>query len=139
MGLGKQPRVELPPGSVPKLNFRKVLSQIDNSYTDIASAMKLALASFPEGAGKRIVLISDGNENMGRAEEQARIAKQNGVQVDIVPIAGGAKKQNEILVERIQAPALTEKDSRLPLRVVIRRFHPQVGVAPVNLRNITLH
>ena len=134
---GKQPRVELPPGSVPKLGFTKVLSQIDNTYTDIAAAMKLALASFPEGAGKRIVLISDGNENLGRAEEQARIAKQNGVQVDIVPIAAGRKHQNEILVVRIEAPALTEKDSRLPLRVVIRSFHPQVVVARVNLRKIT--
>src|SRR5262249_35584421 len=73
---GKEPRLELPPSSVPKLGFTKVLSQIDTSYTNIADALKLALASFPEGSGKRIVLISDGNENLGQAEEQARIAKQ---------------------------------------------------------------
>jgi uncharacterized membrane protein len=134
---GKQPRLELPPFSVPKLGFKKVLSQLDSSYTDIGAAMKLALASFPEGSGKRIVLISDGNENLGQAEEQARIAKQNGVQVDIVPISVGRKQQNEILVERLEAPALTEKDSRLPLRVVIRSFHPQIVVAQLNLRKVT--
>jgi uncharacterized membrane protein len=134
---GKYPRLELPPHSVAKLGFKKVLSQIDNTHTDIAAALKLALASFPEGAGKRVVLISDGNENLGRAEEQARIAKQNGVQVDIVPIAQGLRRQNEILVERIEAPALTEKDSRLPMRVVVRSFHPQVVVARINLRKIT--
>src|SRR5204862_399583 len=134
---GKQPRLELPPSVVPKLNFKKILSQVDSSYTDIAAAMKLALASFPEGSGKRIVLISDGNENMGRAEEQARIARQNGVQVDIVPIASGRRHQNEILVERIEAPVSTEKGTRLPMRVVIRSFHPQVVVAQLNLRKIT--
>ena len=134
---GKQPRLELPPHRVPKLNFSKVYSPIDNSYTDIAGALKLALASFPEGAGKRIVLISDGNENIGRAEEQARLARLNGVQIDVVPIALGRKHQSEILVERIEAPALTEKGTRLPLRVVIRSFHPQVVVARLTLRKIT--
>ena len=43
----------------------------DGNYTDIAAALKLALASFPDDTGKRIVLISDGNENLGNAEEQA--------------------------------------------------------------------
>ncbi|MBI3821126.1 MAG: VWA domain-containing protein [Planctomycetes bacterium] len=134
---GKHPRLELPPHAVKKLGFSKILSKVDNSYTDIAAALKLGLASFPEGSGKRIVLISDGNENMGRAEEQARLAKQNGVQIDIVPIAAGRKHQNEILVERIEAPSVTQKGARLPLRVVVRSFHPQVVVAELNLRKIT--
>ena len=134
---GKQPRLELPPSNAPKLGFKKVLSPIDSSYTDIAAAMKLALASFPEGSGKRIVLISDSNENMGRAEEQARIARQNGIEIDVVPIAVGRSQQNEILVERIEAPPITEKDARLPLRVVIRSYHPQIVVAQLNLRKLT--
>ena len=134
---GKQPRLELPPSAVPKLGFQKVLSPIDSTYTDIAGAIKLGLASFPEGSGKRMVLISDGNENIGLAVEQSRIAKQNGVQIDVVPIAAQRKHQNEILVERIEAPPLTEKDTRLPLRVVIRSFHPQIVVAKLNLRKIT--
>jgi uncharacterized membrane protein len=134
---GKHPSLELPPGRVPKLNFTKIYSPIDNSYTDVASALKLALASFPEGMGKRIVLISDGNENIGDALEQARIAKQNGVQIDIVPIAAGRKHQNEILVERIEAPSLAEKGSRLPMRVVIRSFHPEIVEARLSLRKVT--
>ncbi len=72
---------------------------IDSNYTDIAAAIKLALASFPEGTGKRIVLISDGNENLGNAEEQARIAKLNGVQIDVVPLAAGYRNENEVLVK----------------------------------------
>lgn len=133
---GKEPRLELPPHAVPRLGFKKVLSQLDSSYTDIASAMKLALASFPEGSAKRIVLISDGNENMGRVEEDARIARQNGVQIDVVPITSRKDTQNEILVERIEAPPITERDARLPMRIVVRSFHPQVVVANLHLRKI---
>lgn len=134
---GKQPRMELPPSVVPKLGFNKIMSQIDNTYTDVAGAMKLALASFPEGSGKRIVLISDGNENIGQAEEPARLAKQNGVQVDVVKIDATRRQTNEILVERIEAPTVTEKNTRLPMRVVIRSFNPKVVVAQLNLRKIS--
>ncbi len=135
---GRRPRVELPPGSVPRLGFKKVLSQIDETYTDIAGAIKLALATFPEGSAKRIVLISDGNENLGQAEEQARIARQNGVQIDIVPIAAGRKSLNEVLVERIEAPPYTDKDARVPLRVILRSYHPQVVVGTLTLSKMSL-
>ncbi len=135
---GRQPRLELPPGAVPQLRLQKLQSRVDDTYTDIAAAIKLALASFPEGSGKRIVLISDGNENLGNAEEQARIAKQNGVQIDVVPLAGGRRNPNEVLVERIDVPTITEKDSRLPIRVLLRSFHPQIVVGKLQLYKISL-
>ncbi len=99
---GRRPRLELPPASVPRLGFKKVLSQVDNTYTDIGGAIKLALATFPEGTAKRIVVISDGNENLGQADQQARIAQQNGVQIDVVPIAAVRRSANEVLVERVE-------------------------------------
>jgi uncharacterized membrane protein len=135
---GRRPRLELPPGAVPKLGFKKVLSQIDNTYTDIGGAIKLALATFPEGTAKRIVLISDGNENLGQAEEQAKIARQNGVQIDVVPIAAGRHSANEVLVERVEAPPYTDKDARVPLRIILRSFHPQVVVGTLTLTKIGL-
>src|SRR5207237_3858268 len=137
---GRRPRLELPPSNAPLFNFhfKDVASNIDGNYTDIAAAIKLALASFPEGTGKRIVLISDGNQNMGNAEEQARIAKQNGVQIDVVPIAAGRRNQNEVLVERVEAPLLTEKGSRLPIRIVIRSYNPNIIVGNLRLTKISL-
>lgn len=135
---GRKPRLELPPASVPRLKFTKLVSQIDDSYTDIASAIKLGLASFPEGTNKRLVLISDGNENMGQAEEQARIAKQNGVVIDVVSIAAGRRSPNEVLLERIEAPPSTEKDTRLPLRIVLRSFHPEIVVGSLRLKKTSL-
>lgn len=135
---GRRPRLELPPGVVPKLNLRKIYSPVDDSHTDLAAAIKLALASFPEGAGKRIVLLSDGNENLGHAEEQARLARQNGVEIDVVPLAIERKQSNEVLVERIEAPAQTEKNARVPLRVVIRSHNPHVVVGTLQLDRVSL-
>jgi uncharacterized membrane protein len=135
---GRRPRLELPPASVPKLGFHKIQSQLDDTYTDIAAALKLALASFPEATGKRIVLISDGNENLGQAEEQARIARQNGVQIDVLPIAAERRNTSEVLVERVEAPPQTEQEARVPLRVVIRSYHPHVVVGTLQLDRISL-
>ncbi len=135
---GKRPRLELPPATVPRLGFKKVLSQVDNTYTDIAGAIKLALASFPEGTAKRVVLISDGNENLGQADAQARLARQNGVQIDVVPIAAGRHSANEVLVERIEAPPYTDKDARVPLRIIIRSYHPQIVAGTLTLTKFSL-
>jgi uncharacterized membrane protein len=136
---GRRPRLELPPSNAPSFNFhfRDAASPIDGNYTDIAAAIKLALASFPEGTGKRIVLVSDGNENLGNAEEQARIAKLNGVQIDVVPLAAGYRNENEVLVERVEAPPRTEQGSRLPIRVLVRSYHPRTVYGTLVLKQIT--
>lgn len=135
---GRRPRLELPPSNAPLFNFRfkDAASSIDGNYTDIAAAIKLALASFPEGTGKRIVLISDGNENLGNAEEQARIAKLNGAQIDVVPLAAGYRNENEVLVQSVEAPPKTEQGSRLPIRVLIRSYHPRTVYGTLVLEQI---
>jgi hypothetical protein len=135
---GRRPRLELPPASVPRLNFKKIQSPIDDTHTDIAAAIKLALASFPEGTARRIILISDGNENIGQAEEQARIARQNGVQIDVVPLAAGNRNPNEVLVERVEVPPQTDRDTPLPIRIVLRSFHPDTVVGSLQLTKTSL-
>ena len=136
---GRRPRLELPPSDAPRFNFTNVASNLDTYYTDIAAALKLALASFPEGAGKRVVLLSDGNENMGNALEQAQIVRTNGVTIDVVPLgawgwetdaAGNRirkpqRNQNEVLLQSVEVPPLTEQGSRFPIRVLIRSYNPR--------------
>ncbi|QEL18266.1 VWA domain-containing protein [Limnoglobus roseus] len=119
---GKRPKLALPPASV-RDRFEvddRMAGPIDGQYTDIAAALKLAVASFPEGNGKRVVLVSDGNENMGNAVEQAAVAKQNGVAIDVVSIAPGYKNEGEVLVQSVEAPPVTTTGTRLPLRVLVR-------------------
>lgn len=135
---GRRPRLEFPPSDAPsfKFRFRDAASPIDGYYTDIAAALKLALASFPEGTGKRIVLLSDGNENLGNAEEQARIAEKNGVQIDVVPLAAGQRNDSEVLVQAVEAPAQTEQGARLPIRVLVRSYNPRPVLGTLTLKQV---
>jgi uncharacterized membrane protein/secreted protein with Ig-like and vWFA domain len=126
---GRTPRLVLPPAAVGNLPIdERLAGPIDVEYTDIAAALKLALAAFPEASGKRVVLVSDGNENLGRAAEQARLAKQQGVEIDVLPLAIGYKNTNEVLVQEVEAPPATAPGQRLPVRVLIRNAHPTRSV-----------
>jgi hypothetical protein len=122
---GRRPKLVLPPASIDRMVIDELAAgPIDGTYTDLASAVKLALASFPEGTAKRIVLVSDGNENVGNVLEQANVAKQNGVEIDTLALAVGSKKTDEVRVVAVEAPPNTQAGARLPLRVVVRNEHP---------------
>jgi hypothetical protein len=135
IAFGRRPRLVLPPSSVDRMVLSdELLIGLDSYYTDIGAAIKLALASFPENTSKRIVLMSDGNENLGNAEEQARLAKLNDVQIDVVPLAAGFRNEQEVLVQVVEAPPQTEQGSRVPIRVLIRSYNPKTVIGTLQLR-----
>jgi Mg-chelatase subunit ChlD len=121
---GRQPRVLLPPTGAAKFQFKYpgAPAEGDRQPADISAALQLALASFPEGTGKRIVLISDGNENLGGAKEQAGLAKQDGVEIDTVLLGAGSRHEHEVLVERVEAPAPDKAGQPLEVRVIVRSY-----------------
>jgi Ca-activated chloride channel homolog len=59
--------------------------------TDIEGGLQLALSTFPEQGARRIVLVSDGNENRGHALTEAIRARERGVKVFTVPTGGTAR------------------------------------------------
>ncbi|MFH1267719.1 MAG: VWA domain-containing protein, partial [Planctomycetota bacterium] len=63
---GRDAAIEIPPFD-DDVEIVRVESDLDPDHTDLARAMRLAQASFPEDASKRIVLVTDGNENLGDA------------------------------------------------------------------------
>ena len=134
---GKQPRLELPPSDAPRFKLTALPAARDGNYTNIGAAMKMALASFPEDTGKRMVLISDGNENLGNAEEQARLAKSLNVQIDVVPLGAGQRNEEEVLIERVQAPSIVEQGSRVPIRVLVRSYNRHRVGGKLTLKQIT--
>lgn len=73
----------------------------DPAFTDIASALGLARA-LPLGGGQRIVLISDGGENVGEAIDQAEQAALEGVPIDVVALPG--VNAADLRVEGLSAP-----------------------------------
>jgi uncharacterized membrane protein len=71
--------------------------------TNIAAALHLSSALLPAGHARRVVLLSDGNETMGRALQAATQLKAAGDEVWTVPLRNAARP--EVLVERVELPA----------------------------------
>ncbi|MHC5540759.1 glutamine amidotransferase, partial [Singulisphaera rosea] len=125
---GKDPRVEAPPAPT-ELNPLGIESQIDSEYTDLGSAIKLALATFPEDTARRIVIVSDGNENRGNAIEQAIAARDLGVQIDVLPLEYHYDK--EVLVEKVSIPPDVKKGETVNINVVVRASEPTRGTLQI--------
>jgi len=97
--------------------FAKVLSRVDPRATDLAAAVRLASASFPEGKGRRIVLLSDGNETQGDLLAAAEIASTENVAIDFVALESG--KPGEALVSGLEAPTQQPANEPLSLRGLV--------------------
>jgi uncharacterized membrane protein/Mg-chelatase subunit ChlD len=121
---GKNARVESPPTPHPS-PLVGIENQPDPEYTDLATAIKLALASFPEDTAKRLVIVSDGNENRGNAIEQALVAKDLNAQIDVLPIE--YRYDREVLVEKISLPPDVKIGETVNINVVLRASEPTSG------------
>ena len=114
---GRQAAVEVGPiDDVPPLSDR-IEAYVDSEFSNLEAAMKMAKALFPEDAAKRVVIVSDGNENMGDARRLARNFAESGIGIDVVPIAVEAR--SEIAVEKITIPADVRRGQPFDLRVVL--------------------
>jgi uncharacterized membrane protein len=125
---GKEPRVEVPPApsELPGIPPESI---IDHENSDIGAAVKLALASFPDDTARRIVVLSDGNENRGSLFEQALTAKSLGIQVDVLPIEYFYDR--EVLVEKVSIPPDVKMGETVNIDVVIRASEPTTGTLQV--------
>lgn len=54
-----------------KINFEGFQTDVSTQATDLEEAVQMALAQMPEDSAKRIVLITDGNENEGSLRDTA--------------------------------------------------------------------
>ncbi|MFZ5830627.1 MAG: VWA domain-containing protein [Planctomycetota bacterium] len=113
----QEPAIEVPPFDEPIYVPEQVESLIDREFTNLAGALKLAQASFPEDAAKRIVVVSDGNENIGDAIEQARALAAQSVGIDSLPIRYPPRA--EVMVERMLMPEDVRRNQPFDLRVVL--------------------
>ncbi len=120
---GSESSVELAPSNVSKID--KIYSITDTSNTDISQALGLAMASFPENSAKKIVLLSDGNETLGKAVEQAMLAGSDNVSIDVVPIASDLPK--EALLDKMICPNSVKIGEPFDVKLVAVSKQPTVA------------
>ncbi len=97
----------------------------DPDHTDLARAIRMAMATFPEGMARRIVLLSDGNENAGDALTEVAVASGAGVGVDVIPMR--YDYENEVVFERLVVPAGANRGDRVPVRLILRSNRSATG------------
>jgi uncharacterized membrane protein len=114
---GREAAIELPPFDDDLQMGNTIESLFDPQATNIAAAMKLAQATFPEDAARRIVLATDGNQNQGNALEQAQAVASAGIGIDVVPIRYHARA--DVAVERVILPSDVRLNQPFDLRVVL--------------------
>lgn len=113
---GEEAMVDLSPSIRPR--FERVESLPERRRTDLARALRLAAGLFPHDAEKRVILFSDGNENVGVAEREALSAATGGVRVDVIPIERVA--QGELAVEQLVVPEREDVDKPFEIKATIR-------------------
>jgi Mg-chelatase subunit ChlD len=114
---GGDAAIEAPPRGDNLQLAAAIESPIDPEHTNIAAAMKLAHAVLPEDAGKRVVVVTDGNQNQGDAIEQARAMAASGIGIDVVPVR--YRSRAGVAVERMVLPGDVRRGQPFDVRVVL--------------------
>ena len=96
------------------------VEQLRPDATNLAQALKLAQATFPEDSSRRVVIVSDGNENEGDARALIQVLQEEGVSVDVAPVQ--LVQRAEVEVDKVTIPADTRKGQPFDAKVVINNL-----------------
>ena len=88
--------------------------------TNLAQALKLAQATFPEDSSRRVVIVSDGNENEGDARSLIQVLEQDGIGVDIAPVE--LRQRAEVEVTKVALPSDTRIGQPFDVTVVVNNL-----------------
>ncbi|HEY1015376.1 MAG TPA: VWA domain-containing protein [Herpetosiphonaceae bacterium] len=112
VAFGENALVERVPSELKRLG--QIQSVPIAARTNISQAIQLGLALFPADTQKRLVLLSDGGENVGQAMAALRIAGKRNVPIDIVP-TGGAVNGPEVAITDLRAPGSARTGQEIQL------------------------
>ena len=126
---GRDAAVEVPPVDSQAALTPRVESLLDPEHTNLEAAIQQAKAVFPQDAARRIVLVTDGNQNLGSAYLEARSAAEDGVSIDVVPVY--LDRRGDVLVEKVDAPPKARAGQPFEVRVVLVNDSPEVSPSTV--------
>lgn len=126
---GSEANIELSPA--PRIDLSQIQAVVGQDRTDIAAAIRLATAAFPETGQKRMVLISDGNENVGDAASALMAAK--GVTLDVLPL--GVTRGNDVSVRKLTIPSTVKKGQTFDVKIFAQSDHAQTATLLLYLNN----
>lgn len=99
-------------------DFVTVRTVVDQSATDLASALRASAAVMPTEGSRRIVVLTDAVETIGDARAAARELAEAGIAIDVVSIATGWS--SDALIDRIDVPPIAREGEAIPVEVAIQ-------------------
>ncbi len=111
-----------------QIDFSQFESTPDTNYTDLAAGLRLAAAILPQDSERRIVLLSDGQQNLEDALQEAQLLQQEGIRLDVVPLP--TFNGPEARIDNLNAPSILHTNERFLLHI---RFFSSVA------QRVTLH
>ncbi len=85
--------------------------------TNISSGIMATLGMMPEGSSRMVVLLSDGNENLGDATRAAKLAANNDIKV--FTVAPPTQKKSEIFIKTINVPKDVTEGETFDVQVLV--------------------
>ena len=109
----EHPKLQSVPAKAEQVRIPQAVDPKEGMATNLEEALQLALSAFPSQGQRRILLISDGNENRGNALSAALLARDAGVSVFAVPAGGTAPLP--VKAESVSSPQDVFSGERFPL------------------------
>jgi uncharacterized membrane protein len=131
---GKRPSLEM--SLLNKFDNLIIRSDVNPNYTNIYEALQLAIGKFPPQGENKIVVFSDGNENIQRAMEMANLAGSLGVRIYPVPLVTWFDK-NEVFIRSLETPPDAALETPFEIRLAVISSRP-IRSEVVLLRNESL-
>ncbi len=116
---GGNAKIEAAPhdDDLPLIGRLETSEYLNSGQTSLESALKLAKASFPEDTARRVVIVSDGNQNVGDAVALAAAMADDGIGIDVVPV--NLIAESEVSVDKVVLPTDIRKGQEFEARVVL--------------------
>lgn len=100
-------------------------TQMNRQFTHLAAGLQLAAGMVPDEASPRLVLISDGRENIGDLLMQGRLLKNKGIPIDVLIRDHAVKK--DAAVERLHVPEQLYMGEKFSIEVTINSTFSGAG------------
>lgn len=113
------------------IDFSHFESTPDTNYTDLAAGLRLAAAILPPDSLRRIVLLTDGQQNIGDALQEAQLLQQQGIRLDIVPLP--TVSSAEARIDGLNAPTTLRTNERFALHIKLFSTVAQIATLRVYL------
>ncbi|HXW81060.1 MAG TPA: hypothetical protein VEJ84_16275, partial [Acidimicrobiales bacterium] len=115
VSFGQDALVEDPPQH--NLEFEGFNTSPGANFTDIESALRLAGSLAAPGTRRHLLLLSDGRQNVGDAVGEARVLREEGVRVDVLPLQ--VPLGPDVRVDSVEVPPTVPPGSRAQATAVL--------------------